>query len=60
MEQRDNNALRGQLNQTANKVVTVEKDLKKARTEAQLEGDKKRSETAKHKQYAKAQDDKKY
>ena len=58
MEQRESNALRSQLNQSDNTVVTSANDLKKARTEAQLAGDQQRKETAKHKQWVKAQEDK--
>ena len=45
IDQRNNDILRGQMNETANKLVTATSDLKKVRTNPQLQGDKDKSNT---------------
>ena len=45
IDQRNNDILRGQMNETANKLITATSDLKKVRTKPQLQGDKDKSNT---------------
>jgi hypothetical protein len=45
--------LRGQINQTQNEIVTVQSELKRARTNAELQGDLDKSNTAKSKRHLK-------
>ena len=61
IDQRNNDITRGQVNETSNQLATVKQDIVdiNLRTEKQLAGDKKRSETAKSKNMVRTAEEKK-
>ena len=46
VDQRNNDIMRGEMNKTSNQMIVVSNELKKARSEAQLFGDEKKTTTA--------------